>query len=251
MVAEIDRTNSQTADKIILTGGTATLGGTLIITNLGPTLVNDDTFDLFEGTVSGSFTTLNLPGGAAHWRTEDLNVNGTIRFTNASPVAQNLTLGVALGGSVSFSVIGGKYGATDADGDSLTVTGVSAASSGTSGYTANSVTYAATGNLGTNTFTYNMSDALGATDTKTVTVIVSDAQGFNQLSPPEVLGGGTVALSYLGIPGSNYALDWATNLTSPINWIPVVTNAAGPNGYLNFTNTSSEPLNFYRTRYVP
>jgi len=170
-------------------------------------------------------------------------------ITNHPPAAANLTLGVVHGGSVSLLVIGGKHAPTDVDGDSLTVTGVGTASSGTSGFTLSNVTYTADGDPGTNMFTYTVSDGLGGTDTKTVTVVVTDPQGFNQISATN-LGGNTLALAYLGIPGTHYSLDWATNISAPINWMPVITNAAQTNGWLYFTNTGVG-TDFYRTRYVP
>jgi hypothetical protein len=96
-----------------------------------------------------------------------------------------------------------------------------------------------------------LSDGRGGTATGTINVSLTSgtSQGFNQLAL-EPLGGGAVRLTYLGIPGTNYALDWRTNLVLG-DWAPVVTNPAGPTGQLLFTNTSSEPANFYRTRYVP
>jgi len=250
IVAELNRTNAQTADKIVFTGG-ATLGGTLTLTNLGPAFVNDDSFDLFDGALSGSFTTLNLPGGAAHWNTSDLNIGGTIVFTNASPVASNITMGVALGDTATLVIIGSKNTPTDADGDGLTVTGVSSATTGTSGFTSTDVTYTADGSLGTNTFTYTVTDALGATDTKTITVIVYNPVGFNLVSA--TASGGNAYLSYLGLPGGNYALELTHSLTPPVTWQPVSTNLAATNGVLQFTNAVSlSPTNdFYRTHAVP
>lgn len=248
VVAEISTPNS--ADKISVMSGTLGFGGTLTVTNIGAALTNGNTFDLFDGTMSGTFSTLNLPGGAAHWNTNDLNVGGTITFTNALPVAQDLTVGVAQGGSVSFQVIGGKKAPTDGDGDSLSVTAVSAAGSGTSGFTASNVTYTASGSTGTNTFTYTVTDTVGGSDTKSVTVVVSDPQGFNQLSATS--GGGNAYLTYLGIPGTNYALD-VTHVLPATNWVVVMTNTAATNGYLYFTNLISlAPTNdYYRTHYVP
>ena len=81
--------------------------------------------------------------------------------------------------------------------------------------------------------------------------VAANGEGFNRLSPPSPIGNGSVVLNYLGVPGYNYALDWATNLSAPINWMAVITNTAGANGALNFTNTSTEPANYFRTRYVP
>lgn len=175
---------------------------------------------------------------------------------NRSPVAQPLTIGCARGATVSFAVIGGKHEPTDPDGDGVSVTGVSGAIIGGGvasvvGGTSLSYTADNTSVLGTNTFTYTVTDTFGGTDTKTVTVLVYHPEGFNRLSPPSPIGNGSVALTYLGIPGYNYVLDWATNLTPPIAWTPVQTNVAATNGYLTFTNSSSAPVNFFRTRYVP
>ena len=249
ILAELNRTNAQTADKIVFNGGVS-FSGALTVTNIGPVLVNGDTFDLFDGSLSDSFTTLNLPGGTGHWDTTDLNVGGTLTFTNASPVASNITMGVALGETATLLVIGGKNTPTDADGDSMTIISAGPATTGTSGFDATHITYTADGSLGTNTFSYTVSDALGATDTKTITVIVYSPEGFNQISA--TTGGGNAYLTYLGIPGTDYALEITHSLTPPITWSPLVTNTAATNGYLNFTNVVSLPPtnDFYRTHAV-
>ena len=249
VLMEIDRNGgSPVADNINFTS--ATFGGALTLTNVGATLLNGDTFNLFDGSLSGTFATVNLPGGPAHWNTSDLNVGGTLTFTNASPVAQNITAGVVHGGTVVLPVIGGKNSATDADGDSISVTAASTPGSGSASFGASNVTYVASGGTGTNTFTYTVTDALGAADTKTVTVIVTNPQGFNQVSAG--VDGGNAVLQYLGIPGTNYALEITHDLPAT-NWVPVITNPASANGYLYFTNPISlSPTNdYYRTRYAP
>lgn len=253
-VMDLELGDGPTADEASASGA-VTFGGTLKLTWTGTTLTTG-TVDLFDGSsYSGAFAAIQLvnwPDPSLRVNTNNLTTDGSVAIVaNTAPTAQNLTLGVAHGESVSFQVIGGKFAPSDVDGDSLSITGVSAATSGTSGFTANNVTYTANGATGTNTFDYTVTDAFGATDTKTMTVIVHSAQGFNRLSPPDVIGPGTVALSYLGIPGEDYALDHATNLTSPIVWSPVVTNTAAGNGVLNFTNSSAATENYFRTRHVP
>ena len=58
----LNRTNSQNADKLVLTVGTLNYGGKLIVTNLGDTLQNGDTFTLFPaGSYAGGFTNIVLP----------------------------------------------------------------------------------------------------------------------------------------------------------------------------------------------
>ena len=74
--------------------------------------------------------------------------------------------------------------------------------------------------------------------------------GYNHISA-QLLSGGNVRLSFVGMAGTNYALDRTFNL-APANWVPQVTNPAGAGGVLvltNMPNTASN--NFWRVRYVP
>jgi hypothetical protein len=74
--------------------------------------------------------------------------------------------------------------------------------------------------------------------------------GYNQIVV-QLLSGGNVGLSYMGMAGTNYELDWSASL-SPANWVPQVTNAAGAGGILVFTNMPDATINnFWRVRSVP
>jgi hypothetical protein len=75
-------------------------------------------------------------------------------------------------------------------------------------------------------------------------------QSYNSLTPPVPTGSGQVTMSFAGIPGDNYALDWTQSLTPPVVWVPLITNTAAANGILLFTNTPSGGNDFYRTRFV-
>jgi len=249
---EINRSATTNADKLVCASGGLTYGGTLVVTNIGAAAQNGDTFTLFNASsYSGTFSSLTLPaGGTTHWKTNKLVVDGSVTFSNRNPVAVNLTLGVAAGGSNTLQVMGGKHTPTDADGDTVTVSAVTQGANGSVNFTGSTVTYTSTNSAASDSFTYTVSDGIGGTDVKTVTVAITNPEGFNRLSPPSVIGAGTVALSFLGVPGYNYALDWATNLTPPINWMGVTTNTAAANGSLHFTNTSAAAENYFRTRYV-
>jgi alpha-tubulin suppressor-like RCC1 family protein len=74
--------------------------------------------------------------------------------------------------------------------------------------------------------------------------------GYGQLNG-QLLNSGNVRLSYIGLAGTNYALDRTFNL-APANWVPQTTNPAGAGGTLLLTNTpDSATNNFWRIRSVP
>ncbi|MCX8090771.1 MAG: hypothetical protein N3I86_07530 [Verrucomicrobiae bacterium] len=76
-----------TADKLRVINGTLTLGGTLVVTASGEPLAPGDSFDLFDGTLAGNFTTLVLPTppGGSYWDTSQLGPggNGTITLVGS------------------------------------------------------------------------------------------------------------------------------------------------------------------------
>jgi hypothetical protein len=80
--------------------------------------------------------------------------------------------------------------------------------------------------------------------------IVAGPPGYNQISV-QLLGGGKVGLSYMGMAGTNYVLDRSFSL-SPANWVPQATNPAGTGGALVFTNALNPASNnFWRIRSAP
>jgi alpha-tubulin suppressor-like RCC1 family protein len=74
--------------------------------------------------------------------------------------------------------------------------------------------------------------------------------GYGQLNG-QLLNTGNVRLSYVGLAGTNYALDRTLNL-APANWVPQTTNPAGAGGTLLWTNMPDKSTNnFWRIRSVP
>ncbi|HTB84164.1 MAG TPA: immunoglobulin domain-containing protein [Candidatus Sulfotelmatobacter sp.] len=208
---------------------------------------------------TNSFTSLNSVHPSnfpATWTAQNGSTftagSGQIVVVNHFPVVSNFTAGAVGGIARTLAIIGGQYAPTDADGDTLSVSAVANPSSqgGVVTTDGTNVTYTALSNFtGTDTFTYTVSDGYGGTATATVTVNVASGAGFNLLGAQLV--GGQEVLGFAGIPGDQYALDWTTNLVSPVIWIPVVTNTAANDGSLNFTNASAGGIDFYRARHVP
>src|SRR5690348_158642 len=88
-----------------------TLGGTLIVTNLGARLHVGDTFQLFKttGALSGAFTTVLLPtndaSGATYTWTDNTAVNGSI--TVATVTASGPVLPTVRPAITGFSLLSG------------------------------------------------------------------------------------------------------------------------------------------------
>ncbi|MFN3410144.1 MAG: hypothetical protein ACK45B_14205, partial [Limisphaerales bacterium] len=78
-IMELDRVGLvSTNDRLV--APTITAGGTLLVTNIGPTLVNGTTFPLFSVPVSG-FSTVILPGAPYVWN-NNLAVDGSITLVS-------------------------------------------------------------------------------------------------------------------------------------------------------------------------
>jgi hypothetical protein len=93
---ELDRNAFPNADLLIANSIVA--GGTLNVVNIGDALQTDDTFDLFDGPISGSFAATNLPAlsGGLAWDTGQLGVNGTIKVVGTPlPPPTNITYSVS------------------------------------------------------------------------------------------------------------------------------------------------------------
>lgn len=82
-------------------------------------------------------------------------------------------------------------------------------------------------------------------------IFTGSLPGYNQMAG-QLLGGGNMRLSFVGSNGVNYALERTYNLSPPANWVPQLTNPAGANGVLVFTNLANPATNnFWRIRSVP
>jgi len=89
VVAKLNRTNSQTADRITVTGNPIAYSGTLILKNSGEALQVNDTFTVFNASsYSGSFTLVSQTlGQVVTWDTSNLAVDGTVRVATVAPIS--------------------------------------------------------------------------------------------------------------------------------------------------------------------
>ena len=97
VVMELNQTNLPNCDQLMAT--TIACGGALVVTNLGPALTNQSSFRIFSGTVTGAFSSTNLPplGPNLIW-SNSLAANGTL--TVLSTMALNPT-------NLSFQLLNG------------------------------------------------------------------------------------------------------------------------------------------------
>jgi alpha-tubulin suppressor-like RCC1 family protein len=94
-----------------------------------------------------------------------------------------------------------------------------------------------------------LGDGTYNTSTRPEQIVAGPPPGYNLISG-QLLSGGSLRLSFVGMAGTNYALDRSFSLMLA-NWVPLVTNSAGSGGMLAFTNTPDTTTNnFWRIRSV-
>jgi len=138
---KLNRAGSPTSDKLAAPG--ITLGGTLMVTNIGAPLQTGDTFTLFSGALSGAFGTLILPGYYT-WDTSQLSVNGSIKVTSLLPPPKISSVDSSQLAS-GYLTLNAVNGAPNGPVNVLTTTNLTRSLS--SWTTATSTAFDATGNL--------------------------------------------------------------------------------------------------------
>ena len=184
------------------------------------------------------------------------NVFGSVTSSPAqlalghSPVANPDTVYRFASGGVRVNVSELLANDTDADGNYLTVIGVSpsSAAGGTVGLTNNWVYYAPPGgSTNGDNFTYIVSDGHCGTDIGTVTVQTKadnpQPLTFAIANP----GDGSSQLTFDGIPGYTYRIEYADDLSNP-DWQTITTQTADGFGVCQFVDGSltNTPSRFYR-----
>jgi len=141
--------------------------------------------------------------------------------------------------------------ASDADADPLTLSSVSGSSTngGVVVRSATDVTYTPpSGYIGSDSFTYTVSDGRGGLGSALALVQVRSANNpSGNLLPLTPIPGG-FEVGFAGIPGRAYTLQRAETVTGP--WSNLISVLVGPSGIGIFDDTNSPPPTaFYRTVY--
>jgi hypothetical protein len=242
------------ASDLIFGAPSITLGGRLVVRNLGATPQLGDAFWLIDAAAyDGGFAQLDLPALAPGlaWDTNILFLAGILTVQHA-PAADTDYAGTLSNEPVSIPVVKLVENDSDADGDALSIVGVSASSTNGGGVAlaGGFVTYTPVpGFVGYDAFTYTVSDGRGGLAQGLVVVRVDDGQSKNivgwQLDP----GTGFLTLDFAGIVGRLYRIQATTSLAPPIAWDTIGTRYSGTNGLFQFidTNAPAYPQRFYRT----
>ena len=173
----------------------------------------------------------------------------TVFTTNAPPVALNK--GGATSTTIPFTISKTKLllGATDPEGDPLTVVSVSATSTNGGAVVLGSTLATYTplpGFTGVDRFTYTIGDGHGNLASAIVEVLVASGNlpSLNQMAVDTVPGG--VRVRFAGIPGFNYQIQRATAVNGP--WTTLTTQAAPLHGIIEYLDTNPPGGSaFYRT----
>jgi autotransporter-associated beta strand protein len=253
---EIDRNGgSPLADKIALTGGTLNYGGTLVVTNVGAPLLGGEVFTLYAAPAyAGGFAATVLPplGGGMNWSTARLAVNGTIKV-NRRPVANSPLVFTNTAPNVlqiPFTTLAAN--ATDADGDPLTVAGISLITTNGVPLTTNgTAVFYSNHQSVTDQFSYVITDGQGGSTTGLVNIVNIGSTPSAQFTATPGAYGTSVWLHFEATPGWTYYLERSTNL--PV-WKTIWTNVAPTGGVFDHTDDFSDlgapaPRAFYRVRW--
>jgi hypothetical protein len=175
----------------------------------------------------------------------------TIRL-NHIPVGVDNIMGVLQNHPRAIAIEKLLLNDTDPDGDTLTLTAVSATSTNGAVVTRTSteVLYAPVANfIGTDLFTYTLSDGRGGTATASVIVRVLSMNdpSANRIGGLTVTPGG-VKIQFAGIPGFVYSVERSTNLSS---WAPIGNFTVPDAGIAEYLDTQPPAgAAFYRTVVV-
>ena len=184
------------------------------------------------------------------------STNSVVQVVNTPPTTTNSNAGVSEDATLVLSVVKLRAKAKDADGDPISITAAGPTSAnGPAGNVvlntgAGTITYTpASGFVGSDSFTYTVSDNYGGTATATVYVTVTANSGLS----PNVVGtptysNGIFRVTFAGIPGFAYTVQRAPTPAGSWSFYQSVT--AGTNGLFLVTDPNPpSPSGYYRTVY--
>jgi Bacterial Ig domain len=188
------------------------------------------------------------------------NAGGSVTSTvailtvNRNPVALDNGLTTLMNASITLHRDKVLNNDSDPDGDALTLVSVASptAQGGTATLVMGNVHFTPSpGFIGTDTFTYTISDGRGGTGTANIEVFVYSGAlpSKNQVLLAPTADGYKVR--FAGVPGRQYIIQRTTDLTPPVVWTSLQTLTAPAHGIMEYDDTTNLPSAYYRTAVAP
>jgi hypothetical protein len=252
--------SATTAYTATLPAGTTTFSVTPTVTEPNAT-VKVNGLATASGTASALLTVGTLPFAVSVVVTAQ---NGTTTSTytvtvnNFAPAFADYACGTPFQTAAAISRAKLLAKASDANGDTLTITAVGPASShgGRVTLQTSAISYTPpNGFSGIDDFPVTIADSRGGSVTGTVTVTVGPAPdtggpGSMTLNPPQLTAqpDGSLAVSFRGIPGRTYQIQRSTDLAT---WTVVATVSASGTGAITWTDPAPPQPNAYYRLALP
>ena len=181
--------------------------------------------------------------------------SAVVQVINTPPSAPNTNAGATQNQPLVITSAKLLAVSHDPDSDTLSITsaGPTSTNGGTVTLTSTNIIYVPVTNyIGTDLFSFVVSDIYGGSATGTVQVTVTSANlpSPNVVVPPAFdSGSGTFSVTFAGIPGYTYTIQSAESPTGPWSFLKTVT--AGNDGLIVVTDTElpPPPSRYYRTVY--
>jgi hypothetical protein len=228
----------------------------------GPIVFKDGTTVLGTNTLIGSSASLNTAEllHGTHTITAEYGGDGNFlgstnsfsQIMDTPPVAGSTTLQRYPEGGAKIRTAALLTNDSDADGDmlNLVLVGSTSASGGTIATQGDWICYQPPKDFtNSDSFSYIVADSLGLQSTGSVTITIgSDTNAPQNFAPPNGIGHNLATVQFLGIPQRVYAIQYTTNLSTPI-WQTLGTATAGGTGLIQVFDDPPDgsPPRYYRT----
>lgn len=169
---------------------------------------------------------------------------------NRPPVAPDRQAATPQGHALHLAIEKLLAGASDPDGDTLSISGVSATSTngGIVSLTASDIVFEPdAGFFGNDRFSYTVADGRGGVTVVQVdvNVVPEDQISPNIIMAPVILPNGHFYVGFAGIPFFSYTIQYSAHIEGP--WTTLTNISAGTNGLFDFEDPSENvPARFYR-----
>jgi internalin A len=172
---------------------------------------------------------------------------------NHSPIVPDLLAATVVNVGMVVSLDKLLRRASDQDGDTLSVASVTLATTngGSAVLTSTNTIYYEPVADSTNAdrITFTITDGHGGAADGHVLVTVYPTNFLRNNLVTQSVSGGQDHVTWAGIPGLEYTIEYATNLAPPVTWVKVENKSADARGHIIMTPQTTAGSRFYRTKH--